>query len=371
VTAGDAGARPALVARGLEVEYRPFVERKPTLRKAMRLRRQRTVEPVRALDGVDLTVRRGEALGIIGSNGAGKSTLLRVLSGALPPDAGTVDVFGASPLLLALGIGFNRQLSGRRNVYLGGLAAGMRKSEIDAVFDEVVGYADLGTAIDRPVVTYSSGMYARLAFAIAMQTRPDILLVDELFAVGDEAFKAKSQETMESMLDGAGTIVIVSHAMARMKQFCDRIAWMDAGKIRATGDPTEIVAAYRRHVGVPDPGSGQQKRRRAGGAPASAPSAGQAEASSSSPPEPRRGGGQGGGGGQGRGDGRGGGGRGRGGRAGAERGGRRAAGDGRGGDRGRGERGAGGGGRRRDSVGDGSHANPPRREPPDPDGPIS
>lgn len=243
---------PALVARGVSVEFRPYVDRKPTLRSALRFRRRRVVEPVRALDGVDLAVSRGEALGIIGSNGAGKSTLLRVLSGALPPDEGSVDVYGSSPLLLALGVGFNRQLSGRRNVYLGGLAAGLRKSEIDAAFDDVVAYADLGTAIDRPVATYSSGMYARLAFAVAMQTHPEILLLDELFAVGDEAFKAKSQETMVGMLENAGTIIIVSHAMARMRQFCDRIAWLDEGRIRATGAPAEVISEYRKHVGVPD-----------------------------------------------------------------------------------------------------------------------
>jgi len=251
---------PALVARGVSVVFRPYVDRKPTLRSALRMRRRRVVEPVRALDGVDLEVVRGEALGIIGSNGAGKSTLLRVLSGALPPDEGSVDVFGSNPLLLALGVGFNRQLSGRRNVYLGGLAAGLRKSEIDAAFDEVVDYADLGSAIDRPVATYSSGMYARLAFAVAMQTHPDILLLDELFAVGDEAFKAKSQETMAGMLENAGTIVIVSHAMARMRQFCDRIAWLDEGRIRATGTPPEIISEYRKHVGVPDKPAGAGKR---------------------------------------------------------------------------------------------------------------
>jgi teichoic acid transport system ATP-binding protein len=188
--------------------------------------------PMRVLHDVDLEVPGGELTTIVGPNGAGKSTLLRVLSGALPPDKGSVDVFGSSPLLLALGVGFNRQLSGRRNVYLGGLAAGLRKSEIDAA--------------------YSSGMYARLAFAVAMQTKPDILLLDELFAVGDEAFKAKSQETMAEMLENAGTIVIVSHAMARMRQFCDRIAWLDEGRIRATGTPAEVISEYRKHVGVPD-----------------------------------------------------------------------------------------------------------------------
>jgi ABC-type polysaccharide/polyol phosphate transport system ATPase subunit len=128
----------------------------------------------------------------------------------------------------------------------------LRKTEIDSAFDDVVAYADLGTAIDRPVATYSSGMYARLAFAVAMQTKPDILMLDELFAVGDEAFKAKSQETMAGMLENAGTIVIVSHAMARMRQFCDRIAWLDEGRIRLTGTPPEVISEYRKHVGVPD-----------------------------------------------------------------------------------------------------------------------
>jgi len=246
---GTATFDPIVVARDIRVEFRPYIEHRPTLRKALKPSR-RKANTVVALDGVSLTINRGEAFGIVGSNGAGKSTLLKVLSGAMRPDAGSITLYGSSPSLLALGVGFNRQLSGRRNVYLGGMAAGLRKAEIDERFDEVAEYADIGKAIERPVATYSSGQFARLAFSVSMLARPDILLVDELFAVGDEAFRVKSAKTMEQILHDAGTIVMVSHSLGRMQRFCDRVAWLDHGHVMAVGEPKEIIRQYRQHTGV-------------------------------------------------------------------------------------------------------------------------
>ena len=243
-------APPALVATDVRVSFRPFVDVKPTLRQALRFRRIRAAHPVVALDGVSLSVRKGEALGVIGTNGAGKSTLLQVLAGTLPPDSGTVDVYGARPALLALGVGFNRQLSGRRNIYLGGLATGLRKADIDEMFDDIVEYADIGEAIDRPVSTYSSGMFARLAFAVAIRNEPDILLLDEVMSVGDEGFRAKSVKTMEGILEQAGTIIIVSHGLGKMKDLCSRVAWLDRGKIRMIDEPGPVIRSYRRFLGV-------------------------------------------------------------------------------------------------------------------------
>ncbi len=245
---------PAIVAEGLCIAFRPFMEKRRSIRRHGLRVLKRESEPVVALDDVSLTVRRGEALGIIGSNGAGKSTLLRVLCGALSPDSGTVTVYANSPpTLLALGLGFNRSLSGRRNIYLGGLASGLRKARIDEIFDDIVAYSELGTAIERPVDTYSSGMFARLAFSVAIQSRPEILLLDEAMTVGDEAFRKKSGDSMRGLLEEAGTIVMVSHGLGRLKAFCDRIAWLDKGRFMDVGNPEEITDRYRAHIGVAKP----------------------------------------------------------------------------------------------------------------------
>jgi len=248
---GEPLDEPAIVARHLTVKFRPFTERRPSLRRHGIAALRRREKPVVAVDDVSLTVFKGEALGIIGSNGAGKTTLLRVLAGTLPPDVGEVEVFSReAPTMLSLGAGFNRKLSGRRNVYLGGLAAGLQKSQIDAMFDDIVAYSELGDAIDRPTSTYSSGMFARLAFAVAIRRDPQILLLDEVFAVGDQAFKKKSAETMQRLLADAGTIVMVSHGLSRLRRFCHRLVWMDHGRLMAVGDADEIAAQYLSFLGI-------------------------------------------------------------------------------------------------------------------------
>jgi teichoic acid transport system ATP-binding protein len=251
VAVGEPLDDPAIEARNLTVKFRPFTERRPTLRRHGLRAMRRREKPVVAVDDVSLTVYRGEALGIIGSNGAGKTTLLRVLAGTLPPDAGEVVVYSReAPTMLSLGAGFNRKLSGRRNVYLGGLAAGLDKAQIDAMFDDIVAYSELGDAIDRPTSTYSSGMFARLAFAVAIRREPQILLLDEVFAVGDQAFKKKSAETMQQLLGNAGTIVMVSHGLARLRRFCHRLVWMEKGRVMAEGDPDEIASQYLAFLGI-------------------------------------------------------------------------------------------------------------------------
>jgi teichoic acid transport system ATP-binding protein len=245
------GSGPAIVVEDVTIEFRPFTERRPSLRRHGFRALKRSHRPVRALDGVTLTIRRGEAFGVMGSNGAGKSTLLRVLAGTLPPDRGKVEVYASQfPTLLSLGIGFNRRISGRRNIYLGGLASGLRKKDIDRVFEDIVEYSELGDAIDRPLETYSSGMRSRLAFSVAVQTRPEILLLDELMSVGDVAFRQKSNATMEGLLTETRTIVMVSHDLERLERFCDRLVWLEKGRVMAVGEPREIVEQYRRFVGV-------------------------------------------------------------------------------------------------------------------------
>ncbi len=235
----------AIVAEGITVRFRPFVDRKPTLRRAIGSRDHRKVEEIVAVDNLTLSIKKGEAFGVIGRNGAGKSTMLRVLAKTLKPDEGIIRTYGKTSTLLSLGVGFNAQLSGRRNIYLGGLAAGLRKREIDERYDSIVEYAELEHAIDRPVKTYSSGMFSRLAFAVGMALDPNIILLDEVLAVGDEAFRAKSMESMKDLLGRAGTIVFVSHALSNVASFCDRAAWMDGGKIRMIGDAGEVVDAYK------------------------------------------------------------------------------------------------------------------------------
>lgn len=228
------------------MRFRPYVERKPTLRRT--IGRRRVQEEVVALDDVSFSVAAGEAFGVIGRNGAGKSTLLKCVAGTLRPNSGRVVVNGKTSTLLQLGVGFNPELSGRRNVYLGGLAAGMRKKEVDDRFDEIVEYAELGDAIDRPVKTYSSGMFSRLAFSVSMNLDPDVLLLDEVLAVGDEGFRKKSMDAMQGLLDRAGTIVFVSHSLGSVEEFCDRAIWMDSGRVEAEGLSGEVVAAYRESV---------------------------------------------------------------------------------------------------------------------------
>lgn len=246
---------PAISLRNVSVRFRPTIDRKPTLRRAIGRGRHKEDTELVAVDDVSFDVYKGEAFGVIGRNGAGKSTLLKVMARTLKPDDGTVNVYGTTSTLLSLGVGFNAELSGRRNVYLGGMAAGLRKAEIERQFDDIVTYAGLWEAIDRPVRTYSSGMFARLAFSVGMAMDPNILLLDEVLAVGDAEFSAKSMDAMRGLLERAGTIVFVSHALPKVAEFCDRAIWMDQGKIKLVGDAKDVVKEYRK--------SAEAARRRA------------------------------------------------------------------------------------------------------------
>jgi lipopolysaccharide transport system ATP-binding protein len=250
--------RPAILVEDVGVRFRPYVDRKPTLRKSVANRRTRQQEEVVALDHVSFRVEKGEAFGVVGHNGAGKSTLLRVMARTLKPNSGRVVVNGRASTLLQLGVGFNPELSGNRNIYLGGLAAGLRKGDIDVIFDDIVEYAGLDDAIDRPVKTYSSGMFARLAFSVSMHLDPDILLLDEVLAVGDAEFREKSMGTMKELLERSGTIVFVSHALPQVADFCDRAMWLAHGRVQMIGEAGEVVAAYKRNEQVH-----KERRRRA------------------------------------------------------------------------------------------------------------
>jgi ABC-type polysaccharide/polyol phosphate transport system ATPase subunit len=198
-----------------------------------------------ALRGVDLTVGKGEWLGLIGSNGSGKSTLLRIVAGILRPTAGEVVVRGRVAPMIELGVGFQPDLTGRENVYLGTSLYGLSKRATDRICEQVVEFSELGEFIDEPVKNYSTGMYARLGFAIAVHLVPDILLVDEVLAVGDERFQRKCLERMEQIRRGGTTLILVSHDLATIEQMCDRICLLVRGRLDAEGDPGKVIARYR------------------------------------------------------------------------------------------------------------------------------
>ncbi len=236
-------SQPAIVAEHLTVRFRPYLDRRPTLKKSLSgVRRKAGL--VTALDDVGFRIDRGEAFGVVGANGAGKSTLLRVLAGTLIPDEGRVARHGRTSTLLQLGVGFNTELSGSRNIYLGAMAAGLAPDQVDERFDAIVEYSGLGHAIDRPLKTYSSGMFSRLAFSVGMYLDPEILLLDEVLAVGDEAFRRKSMRSMRELVDRSGTIVLVSHNLSSIADFCDRAMWLEDGVVREIGPAEEVVGKY-------------------------------------------------------------------------------------------------------------------------------
>src|SRR6202140_1693696 len=206
--------------------------------------RRPTQEHFWALRDVGLEVRHGEVLGLIGRNGAGKTTLLKILSRITRPTTGRAEIRGRVRSLLEVGTGFHGDLSGRENTYLSGSILGMSKREIDRKFDEIVAFAEVDKFIDTPVKHYSSGMYVRLAFAVAAHLEPEILLVDEVLAVGDIAFQKKCMGKMENVAKGGRTVVLVRHQMNSMRGLCHRVTWIDAGKIRMDGSADEVVNAY-------------------------------------------------------------------------------------------------------------------------------
>jgi lipopolysaccharide transport system ATP-binding protein len=207
-------------------------------------RRVRSPQSFWALQDVSFDVSQGEVVGIIGRNGAGKSTLLKILSRITEPSSGRIEVYGRVGSLLEVGTGFDRELTGRDNIYLSGAILGMRKREIDRKFDEIVEFAQVERFLETPVKRYSSGMYLRLAFAVAAHLEPEILVLDEVLAVGDAQFQRRCLGKMEEVAGQGRTVLFVSHNMAAVSRFCSRCIWLDQGVIRDVGDPESIVAKY-------------------------------------------------------------------------------------------------------------------------------
>lgn len=204
-----------------------------------------------ALRGVDIQVRRGETVGIVGRNGSGKSTLLQIICGTLTPTAGEVEVNGRVAALLELGAGFNPEFTGRENIFLNGTVLGLTREEVKNRFDEIVDFSGIESFIDQPVKTYSSGMYVRLAFAVAINVTPDILIVDEALSVGDEAFQRKCFSKIEAIRDSGATVLFVSHSAGTVIELCDRAVLLDHGEVLTDGHPKHVISQYQRLLYAP------------------------------------------------------------------------------------------------------------------------
>jgi len=211
-------------------------------------RKERYVEAVRH---VSFHVPRGSTLGLIGRNGSGKTTLMRLLAGVYKPDAGSIAISGEIAPLLSLGVGFHPDMTGRENVKINGLVLGLSPKQIDAKFDEIVDFSELSEFIDVPVRTYSSGMYMRLAFSIAISVDPDVLLLDEILSVGDESFAEKCLARMRTFKQQGKTIVLVTHDPTTLFTWCDSAVWMDRGALRMHGGAAEVLDAYHRDLHAP------------------------------------------------------------------------------------------------------------------------
>ncbi len=242
-------SEPEVVIRleNVSVRYRVPTEPVGSFKEYMIRRLQRRVNhrDLWALRGVTLSVRKGEIFGIIGRNGAGKSTLLKSIARVLRPTEGRVWVKGRVAPLLEIGAGFHPELTGRENVYLNATMLGHSRREIEARFWEIVEFAELGDFIDAPLRTYSTGMMARLGFAVATAWEPEILIVDEILAVGDEAFRRKCQARMEQFRQNGATVLLVSHNLAQVQAICERAAWLDRGEVRALGPAADVVRRYQ------------------------------------------------------------------------------------------------------------------------------
>ncbi|HEY5137385.1 MAG TPA: ABC transporter ATP-binding protein [Candidatus Nanopelagicales bacterium] len=256
----DRSSEVAVKVEHLDVVYRTSYEKVPTFKSALKRlgKGERVVKEVLALQDVSFEITHGTVLGIVGHNGAGKSTLMRAISGILPPSSGRIEVHGRLSTLLALGVGFNTALSGTENVMLGGLAAGLSRDEVNERYQEIADFAELGDFIDMPMRTYSSGMFSRLAFSVAVHMEPDVLIIDEALSAGDAKFKKKAAQKMDELMGQARTMLLVSHALGTIKDMCNDAIWLDHGRLMRRGDPTEIVNAYLKHLEVGDDASAME-----------------------------------------------------------------------------------------------------------------
>ena len=210
-----------------------------------RLEKKKKMKPSK-IGPINLEFYESEIVGIIGRNGSGKSTALRIMGGVFPPDTGEVHLAGTISLLAGVGVGFNKNLTGLENTYLYASLMGWKKKQIEEKLDDIIGFSELGHHFERPIKTYSSGMKARLGISVATAFQPDILLIDEVLGVGDASFRKKSEQRVKDMIEGSGTVIIVSHSQSFMIEICDRIVIMEAGEVIDVGEPAEMYKIYKK-----------------------------------------------------------------------------------------------------------------------------
>ena len=253
---------PAISVADVTKTFRLYHDKNQTLKATLMRGRRARYEEFLALDDVSLDIEAGSTFGFIGHNGSGKSTLLKCMARILRPDGGRIDVKGKVSALLELGAGFHPELSGKENIFLNGAILGIPTKDISRKYDEIVEFAGLERFIDTPVKNYSSGMYVRLGFSVAINVEPDVLLIDEVLAVGDEEFQRKCNEKFADLRAQDKTIVVVSHGLGAMRNMCDQIAWLEHGKLRMVGDAGEVIDRYIAEVQtdrVEDSGDGSAR----------------------------------------------------------------------------------------------------------------
>lgn len=246
-------AENAIEVHDIRKSFRVYLDKGRTLKELVLFTKRRKYEERQVLQGISFEVKKGEALGLIGHNGCGKSTTLKLLTRIMYPDSGTIEMRGRVSSLIELGAGFHPDMSGRQNIYTNASIFGLTRKEIDARVDDIIKFSELEAFIDNPVRTYSSGMYMRLAFAVAINVDADILLVDEILAVGDANFQAKCFNKLREIKANGTTIVIVSHSLGQIEEICERSIWIHEGKIQKEGNPREVHPAYLEYMGQKRP----------------------------------------------------------------------------------------------------------------------
>lgn len=240
--------RAAVVVDDISLKFRMYQERNNSLKTALMRGRRSIHEDFWALNGVSFEVPEGSTFGLVGRNGAGKSTLLKCLAKIYFPDSGSIRVRGRMASMLELGSGFHPELSGRENIFLNASILGLSRKEVAKRFDEIVEFSGVQKFIDQPVKTYSSGMYVRLGFSVAINVNPDILVVDEILAVGDAAFRKKSMQKFVDLKNSGRTVIMVSHSAANIREMCDSVAWIDQGRVVRIGDAASVMDEYEAAV---------------------------------------------------------------------------------------------------------------------------
>ncbi len=237
----------SIVAENISMHFNMASERLESLKEYFikLLKRQLFFKDFVAVNDVSFKIKKGEVFGIVGTNGSGKSTTLKMISGILKPTSGKITINGNIAPLIELGAGFDGELTARENIYLNGAVLGYSKKYIDEHFDQIVDFAELRDFLDMPIKNYSSGMVARIAFAIATVITPDILIVDEILSVGDFLFQEKCEKRINELMEGGTTIVIVSHTIGQIERLCDRVMWIEKGNLKMLGETAEVCEAYK------------------------------------------------------------------------------------------------------------------------------